>query len=473
MDGIVKTVAVQLGTTDSAIRLLTSLFLGFPLGFVHRAVIHGKPSHVQHLYFTFCGLVISYFNFGWELLHPLINICSIWVLLLVAGGTKVSVGVAFTFNTGYLILGYLQNTEAVYNISWTLAQCVLTLRLTGVVVDVYDGKKGEEKLSAEQKESALTKSPSLLELLGHTYCFCGFLVGPQYSMKRYMSFTQGAFTDSWRGGIPHSVGPATIRLLLGILYIAVFQIVNIVLPTDYMLTTHFDDLSLLSKCGYILIWGKNAVHKYIGCWMVAEASCILIGLSYNGKDINGNVLWDGCTNMKLFQYETCTDLHHLVDSFNHNTNKWMARYVFKRLRFLGNKQLSQIITLSYLAVWHGIHSGYYMNFFLEFLISNALSEFIKFSHKLRILRNINDSTTLKPLVWIVKKITITFALSYALVSFVLLSADSYMKVYRSVYYIGHLFYLALPIVCLLLSMMLPKPSSVNGVHTTRVDKKTS
>ena len=44
------------------------------------------------------------------------------------------------------------------------------------------------------------------------------------------------------------------------------------------------------------------------------------------------------------------------------------RYVFKRLRFLGNKDVSQLLTLVFLALWHGLHTGYFMCFFLEFLI---------------------------------------------------------------------------------------------------------
>jgi hypothetical protein len=43
------------------------------------------------------------------------------------------------------------------------------------------------------------------------------------------------------------------------------------------------------------------------------------------------------------------------------------RYVFKRLRFLGNKTVSQCSTLFYLALWHGLDTGYYMCFFLEFI----------------------------------------------------------------------------------------------------------
>ena len=47
------------------------------------------------------------------------------------------------------------------------------------------------------------------------------------------------------------------------------------------------------------------------------------------------------------------------------------RYIYKRLQFLGNKLVSQAVTLVYLAMWHGLATGYYMNFFLEFIMVNT------------------------------------------------------------------------------------------------------
>ena len=47
------------------------------------------------------------------------------------------------------------------------------------------------------------------------------------------------------------------------------------------------------------------------------------------------------------------------------------RYVYKRLRFLGIKQVSQAAALSFLAIWHGIHEGYFTTFAYEFLTMNA------------------------------------------------------------------------------------------------------
>ena len=44
------------------------------------------------------------------------------------------------------------------------------------------------------------------------------------------------------------------------------------------------------------------------------------------------------------------------------------RYVYKRLKFLGNRSLSQAFALVFLAAWHGLHFGYYVCFFNEFIV---------------------------------------------------------------------------------------------------------
>ena len=46
----------------------------------------------------------------------------------------------------------------------------------------------------------------------------------------------------------------------------------------------------------------------------------------------------------------------------------LCRYIYKRLKFLGNRYISQAAALTFLAVWHGLHSGYYMCFLLEFVV---------------------------------------------------------------------------------------------------------
>ena len=70
----------------------------------------------------------------------------------------------------------------------------------------------------------------------------------------------------------------------------------------------------------------------------------------------------------MCRFETSYKFQHYIDSFNINTNAWVMSYVYKRLRFLNNKSLSQLGTLLFLAVWHGYHSGYYVTFFNEFMV---------------------------------------------------------------------------------------------------------
>jgi lysophospholipid acyltransferase 5 len=53
----------------------------------------------------------------------------------------------------------------------------------------------QEELSQEQKKTALSKTPSLLEVAGYTYFPASFLVGPQFPMKRYQDFVAGIFRD--------------------------------------------------------------------------------------------------------------------------------------------------------------------------------------------------------------------------------------------------------------------------------------
>lgn len=41
------------------------------------------------------------------------------------------------------ILGYFITSTDVYDIKWTMPHCVLTLRLTGVAIDLYDGAQNQ------------------------------------------------------------------------------------------------------------------------------------------------------------------------------------------------------------------------------------------------------------------------------------------------------------------------------------------
>ncbi len=67
-------------------------------------------------------------------------------------------------------LRYVAKEE--YDISWTMPQCVLCLRLIGLSWDLYDGarmKQNPESLSKDQQKTALISSPNVLEMLSHSF----------------------------------------------------------------------------------------------------------------------------------------------------------------------------------------------------------------------------------------------------------------------------------------------------------------
>lgn len=93
----------------------------------------------------------------------------------------------------------------------------------------------------------------------------------------------------------------------------------------------------------------------------------------------GDEDWSACENIRLRIFENTKHFGHYVASFNVQTNLWTLKYVYKRLKFLGNRNISHLSALMFLAVWHGFHSGYYITFFLEFLIihfERLVSEFV-------------------------------------------------------------------------------------------------
>lgn len=194
----------------------------------------------------------------------------------------------------------------------------------------------------------------------------------------------------------------------------------------------------------------------------------MTGMSYNGKE-NGVRKWDGCTNIKVWQLESGESFSDFIQAFNVNTNQWMAKYIYKRLRFLGSKILSQLITLFYLALWHGLQSGYYMCFFLELVETNAETQVIWVLKNYAPKSKLTDLFILRLLGRLIRKVILMFLWSYALVSFVLLDYYKWNHVYTSIYYIGHVACILAMFGGFFLKSMSKPKREVNGIHTEKAD----
>jgi len=471
LDEFVEAGGRATGVPPATFKVFFSILAAYPLSLNYRLLstsVLSNPVH-RHLYFAVTGLTICIFNFGLLTYHSIVSVLVTYFITRSSiAATPLSVVIGFFFHMTYLTLGYaaVANDET-YDIRWTTAQCVLCLRHIGLLFDLWDGKAS----SSGSSPAPLTTRPSLLELIAHTYFFGGFLVGPQFPMARYRTFIEHDPNKSFlENSVNQTEQPedlkqsqfhqssfltAVSRLVIGLIYIGFFVVGSGIVPQSYMLSTSFlKESTFIYKMFYILLWGKVVLYKYVGSWLLAEGSCIMTGLTYNGLDENGNVLWNACANVKIRKYETAATFREIIASFNVNTNRWTQDYVFKRLKFLGSKALSTAISLFFLALWHGLFSGYFVCFALEFIIMKFESDVTYLKNKFPKVLQIWEQVPAFIRFIIGKWFTLQF-LGYALVSFCLLSWNRWSQVYASVYYIGHIIFtvwiVGFPLVNMLLS----------------------
>lgn len=95
-----------------------------------------------------------------------------------------------------------------------------------------------------------------------------------------------------------------------------------------------------------------------------EGSLIISGFTYNDETKQ----LDTYSNVDTKRFFTTSNFDGIIKSFNITTNVWSKNYVFRRLKFLGSRFQSHFLTLTFLALWHGWQSGYYVTFSMEFLI---------------------------------------------------------------------------------------------------------
>ena len=204
----------------------------------------------------------------------MICVVTAWLSLLFIGPSQALVVFQTVFQMGYLVIGYYITATETYDIKWTMPHCVLTLRLTALAWDYYDGNRDKTKLSKDQEESCLQKCPSLLEIAAHTYFPASYLVGPQFSMRRYLDFVYGRLFPE---ELPDTISEGLQRGALGLVFMTVYQVASGYLPDSYLVSEEFEALPLAYKAAYLALWGKVTLYKYNSCWLLTEGVLIISG----------------------------------------------------------------------------------------------------------------------------------------------------------------------------------------------------
>lgn len=445
--GFVAGLAASVGAPEAALKLVLGQLLGYPLVYFYRKHLAHRETNLQHLYFFLTGLLLGHWVVGEGVTHNLYTIGATYLVLQLCGGSSLSVGLSFAINLSYLLAGYWYNGLE-YDVSWTMPQCVLCLRLIGLTWDVYDGQRQKlnpNSLSDEQKKTALPCVPNILEMLSHCFFIGGYFVGPQFTMRKY----QELLTPEYQARLPSNPGPMKFglkRLGLSVLYMLFHVVGSLFLPEQWPTSASYQTFGLLSRLLLLPIWCKFILAKYLSLWLMAEGICAISGLSYvppkeEEAGVASEADWKGCANVKLRTLESATWFHHYVQAFNINTNAWCMNYVFKRLKFMNNRMVSQTATLGFLALWHGWHSGYYVTFFNEFIVIGFEKDFSTVWNKSAKVARWKEHPAYGTVTTVIGWCYVSFFLPHCFLPFPLLGWGRYFSVYQGLYFLVYLFFL--------------------------------
>lgn len=95
---------------------------------------------------------------------------------------------------------------------------------------------------------------------------------------------------------------------------------------------------------------------------------------------------------------------------------------------MGNKFYSQLLTLMYLAVWHGYHLGYFILFAFEMSCMYNQQQLYALIAKLPALQEFLSRSYIRPFVWIFGKLTINISMGYVFFTFGLIKKEIWIKV---------------------------------------------
>lgn len=475
IDAYVDAAAEVTGFSEPALRFLLALALEFPVALVMRIVFLRPCTSVdiRNWYIIVTGLLSAWFfcHFSREILPAIGSVIFTWGFLRLACTVfqikrLPAVTCVWIGNCGYLMYCYYHFASATYDINWLTPQSVMCLRLLSLATDFYDG--GKTKGASER---ALAMLPSLRQTLGYCFFPGTYLAGPQLSFARYHSYLTGEMFIRGAGELPQGGYRYALRcILLGASYFLIQVVGDKYVSMATLKTQWYSEQSFWFRLAFMWIAGKLYFNKYLGVWVFNEAACAITGISFAGNDpVTKQPLWNGLSNVVPSVYEFPSCLNDIIASFNINTNNWGKVYVYKRLRFLGNKHISSFGALLFLCFWHGYHIGYPICFALEFvlmMIENWLSQLLSPLYESLYRASFAKSNIYVKLARFIKRIVgyvlTTVFLHYALISFALLHWRDMHAAYSALYYCGH-WCIALGLV--LMVLFPARPRTDNKVRT--------
>ncbi|KAI0901829.1 MBOAT-domain-containing protein [Annulohypoxylon nitens] len=441
------------GASPDELKLIFSFFISYPLAGLLKRVPDARPEYKN-------AFVIS------GGLFYLVGLYSLWTgvrTLLISSTVTYALAhylrtsaympwITFIFLMGHMAVNQLtrQFADNPAEIDITGAQMVLVMKLSAFAWNVADGTLPEDQLSDFQKSRRILKLPSLLDYAGYVLFFPSLLTGPAFDYNEYRGWLDCTMFDvpatidpakkpptRKKRKIPRSATPAMWKLASGCIWVYLFLNLIKYYSHEVLLDDQFMKLGLLRRIFTMHMVGFTARTKYYGVWSMAEGSCILAGLGYNGVDpVTGKISWDRLQNINPWGVETAQNSRAYLGNWNMNTNKWLRYYVYLRVTPRNRKPgfRASMATFVTSAFWHGFYPGYYLSFVLASFVQQAAK-----NYRRTIRPFFLDPVTQKPLPskkyydfasWLATQTTFSFVVA----PFVILRFDQSILAWSRVYF---------------------------------------
>lgn len=450
MDALLVPLAATLGASVDQIKLIFCLLVAYPLGSVFIRIPASQPS-LKHLF----NLLVSTFffipvlNLPWGFTQLLASVLGTYFIAANVKGPMMP-WIAFTFVMGHLTINHI--IRALYELSYetieiTGPQMVLTMKLTIFAWNVWDGRRPAEDLDKWQIQKRVVKYPSLLEFLGFSFYFPGFLVGPYIDYASYSSLIDGSLFKSAnpesknapRRAIPSGRKRVAYRkMVVGLLFLGAFVVLGPKYHFGIALTPWFLNQGLLKRIVVFQFCGFIERCKYYAIWTLTEGASILTGHGFTGYGPSGESLWEGAANVRIQTIEFPPNFKVLLDSWNINTNVWLRECIYKRVTPRGKKPgfRSSMLTFLTSAFWHGIAPGYYLTFIFGGFIT-AAARLCRSGFRPLVLPSPGaPTTTVKRIYDLAGSLASILLLNYVAAPFMLLTLTDSLEAWRRLQWYG-------------------------------------
>lgn len=401
-----------------------------------------SPFH-RHLVQIFVGLALSYFCFGYQVLHIVAQSSMCYALIFYAPKQQSHI-LVFVVGMGYVCIAHMvrqYHDYGGYTLDVTGPLMITTQKVTSLAMALYDGRcVPEEKLNDDQKSQKIKEVPHPVTFYSYIFCFHGIMAGPLAFFSEYQEFINGSNYDKpnpsrvSNGAVedakpPCPMGAVKEKCLMALVF-GVFMVVTpMVFPVEYMNTDEFlYESTFIYRMLYMLVAVSLVRCKYYTAFKLGEAVNNAAGLGFSGYDSNGEPKWDLLNNANIWTLETCTSMKINIDSWNIRTLIWLRRVVYDRIPHAFGTPAVFLCS----ALWHGFYPGYYLTFMSTALVILAGRE---------IRRNIRPlfqgSENSKQIYDVLTFIGTRFLNVYLAAPFCLLELVSSLRLYWSLFFHPH------------------------------------